>query len=248
MARLLFRLRSARCSTDIVQHAWHNCFATISGYFTLQNDPESTWAGMLQESRQRFGAAPRDFGDAEKKHLQVAFSWLTRLVSMSDPLCKPLAAQRKVFRNGVVVWGHLIQANAALFQPGRRDLPGEMLYGLKARNITVNELRDAASRVAALKGTRPDARELAEIADYLTDEFIRVFGLAVPQRLSPTPLLISTVQFARHHLPNQMLCDSVLPIVVAPTAPHYAFVLPAVYWPERLLHHWGSQRPLIGQR
>lgn len=204
-----------------------------------------TWQSMLQECQQRFGDAPRVFGDAEQRHLKVAFSWLTRIVSRSDGLCKPLAAQRAVFREGVIVWGHLIQANSGLFQPGHQDLPGELVYCLESRDISPEELGQVAANLAALKGTQPTSSDLRHIADYLTDEMIRVFGLPVSPTLSQQACLISTIQLVRHHLPNQMLVDNVLPIVVSPQSPHYAFVLPAVYWAEGLLHRWGTDRPRI---
>ncbi|WP_283435073.1 hypothetical protein [Neorhodopirellula lusitana] len=204
------------------------------------------WSEMLLECRQRFGDAPRDFGDAEKQHLRVAFSLITRIVSRSDGLCQPLSAQRNIFRDGVVVWGHLIQANGGLFEFGQRDLPGEMVYSLRVPDFDPAKLEKVATELVALKGKQPTSPALLEIADYLTDEMIRVFGLKVPKTISQEACLISTVQFVRHHLPNQMLSDSVLPIVVAPQPSHYAFVLPAVYWPDQLLRHWGVARPLIG--
>lgn len=203
------------------------------------------WSEMLRECCERFGDAPRNFGDAEKRYLRVAFSLITRIVSRSDGLCRPLSAQRKVFRDGVIVWGHLIQANGGLFVPGQQNLPGEMVYCLQSHGLDPQELGNVATELATLKGTQPTSHALREIADYLTDEMIRVFGLAVPPSISRDGCLISTVQFARHHLPNQMLSDSVLPLVVAPQSPHYAFVLPAVYWPEQLLHCWGCERPRI---
>lgn len=207
--------------------------------------PQTTWPGMLNESRQRFGNAPRAFSDDEKAYLRVKFSFLTRLLSSADKLCQPLAAQESVFRDGVIVWGHLIQANNQLFQPGKRDLPGEMVYALNSPNITPEELGQVAAGLGSLKGTRPASPALAPIANYLTDEYIRVFGLPVPPAISAKPCMISTVYFVRHHLPNWMLSDGLMPLVVSPRTPHFAFVLPALYWPEMLLQHWQAARPVI---
>lgn len=200
---------------------------------------------MLRECQQRFGAAPRDFGDAEKRHLKVAFSWLVRIVSRSDALCQPLIAQRNVFRNGTIVWGHVIQANAGLYQPDRRNMPGEVVYSLSNSDLTPVELASVAAQLYSLKGTRPATPGLRRIADYLSDEFERVFGLSVPATMSRDECLISTIQFARPHLPHQMLVNNAFPIVVSPQPPHHAFILPAVYWPDRLLQLWGAERPFI---
>ncbi|WP_044301861.1 hypothetical protein, partial [Rhodopirellula sallentina] len=97
---------------------------------------QTNWQGMLDDCRERFGNSPRDFGSAELQHLKVAFSWLTRWVSRSDALCQPLAAQKKLFRTGTVVWGCVIQANMGLFEPGQQDLPGEMVYSLAPDDTT----------------------------------------------------------------------------------------------------------------
>lgn len=207
--------------------------------------PQTTWDGMLGECRQRFGNAPRTSSGEEKAYLRVAFSFLTRLLSSSDKLCKPLAAQESVFREGVVVWGHLVQANSQLFQSGKRDLPGEMVYSLQCPSITPDELGQVAKELGSLKGTHPASPSLAPIANYLTDEYIRVFGLPVPQSISVQQCLISTVYFVRHHLPNSVLSGNVLPLVVMPRQPNFAFVLPALYWPEMLLQHWQAVRPQL---
>lgn len=204
---------------------------------------QTTWSGMLNECKQRFGKAPRKFNRQQKRHLKVTFGLLTRLLSSSDKLCQPLSAQTSLFRDGVIVWGHLIQANSQLFQPGDRDLPGEMVYSLRSPNISPDDLAQVASQLGALKGTQPSSPSLAPIANYLTDEYIRVFGLSVPQSVSANPCLISTVYFVRHHLPDTMLSDNVLPLVVMPRQPHFAFVLPALFWPEMLLRHWQAKRP-----
>ena len=111
---------------------------------------------------------------------------------------------KSVFRDGEVVWGHIIQANSQLFQPGDEDAPGELVYSLQDKNmVRTDQLAQLATRLFSLKGTTPTNPDLATIADYLTDQFIRVFGLDVPPSLcSGINCKISTTMFFRQHLPN----------------------------------------------
>jgi hypothetical protein len=98
-----------------------------------------------------------------------------------------------------------------------------------------------AKRLSSLKGTQPTHPELLRIADYLTDEMIRVFGLEVPRTLSPElPCKISTTYFVRKHLPKRRLCHPLIPMVVNPVAPFVALPLPSRYWPTSFIEWWTS--------
>lgn len=149
----------------------------------------------------------------------------------------------RIFREGTVVWGHVIQANASMFEDGDVDCPGELLFSLEdPRKVDYRELQNLASRIFALKGTKPDHPELAPIADYLTDEWTRVFGLEVPRVLSPNlKCYISTTLFFRKHLPNGKLSSSLMPIVVTQSEPMVALPVPERFWPESLKKQWGPE-------
>ena len=142
-----------------------------------------------------------------------------------------------VYRNGVLVWGHVVQANMLLFRDGKDDCPGELVYSLEPNGASTPRLLASVAReLFALKGTHPHDRGLAAIADYLTDEHVRVFGLPVPSTISPvTPCLVSTTFFCRKHLPNGVISNPLMPILVNPSEPYVALPLPARYWPEELL-------------
>ena len=145
-----------------------------------------------------------------------------------------------VLLNGTVVWGQIIQANTQIFSDGDEDYPGELLYSLEdSRRVEVDYLQNLAHKLYSLKGTAPDHEELEGIADYLTDEYIRVYGLEVPRILSPNlKCHISTTCFMRKYLPNRKLCSNLLPIIVNPTAPMVAVPLPGKYWPKDLIDWW----------
>ena len=160
-----------------------------------------------------------------------------------DKLHQIFQSGNRIFQEGTVVWGHVIQANAAMFEDGDEDCPGELLFSLEdPRKVDCRELQNLAGKIYSLKGTTSDHPELARIGDYLTDEFIRVFGLEVPRVLSPNlKYHISTTLFLRKHLPNGRLSSSLMPIVVTRSEPMIALPLPERFWSESLKEQWGPK-------
>jgi hypothetical protein len=196
----------------------------------------------LDRCRLKFGSAPRRFGWYQRWfYLYGSFpKWLEH----DKDLMGFVRAQDDLLKNGMVVWGALIQANQLLFSPGDESHPGEVLYCTNPlAKVNVSELQYIAHSLFELKGTKPENPALLPIADYLTDELIRVFGMEVPTFMSPMmDCAISTVLFMRSHLPNQMLSRGLFPIIVSPQAPRYAMVLPAKYWPDDLTAWWNGNR------
>ncbi len=195
----------------------------------------------LQECRENFGEAPRTFSWWDRlTYLRVPSkpAWLK--ASPDDKIMTYFDYFADVMRDGKVVWGHVIQANYQMFEPGPNNCPGEMVYALDTDgSFLPATLRNVAIRLGELKGTDPEDSELAPIADYLTDEMIRVFGLKVPSQLSPrVRCRISTVYFIRKHLLEEMILQSLIPLVVLPQKPFVATVLPEQFWPDELVDWW----------
>ncbi len=194
----------------------------------------------IMACRENFGPAPRNF------------SFWNRMTYFS--ISKPIWAKRdpdeklnllfdnylKVYKYGMVVWGHIVQANSLLFEEGKEDCPGELLFSLNRADCFDPEiLSDIAHDLFALKGTEPDDKEFRPIANHLTDEYTRVFGLDVPKTISgKLTCKISTTYFIRKHLPFKKLTSGFLPLVVYPNKPHFALPLPERYWPSSLLMKW----------
>ena len=148
-----------------------------------------------------------------------------------------------LYRNGKVVWAHLVQANVALFEPGTWDAPAEFVYSLNDDKISPEELGKIAHALFSLKGTTPNHADQAPLAEYLTNERTRTYGKPVPRSLSPRfACQVSTTYVIRKHLPGprHALCQSFLPMIVNPIAPHVALPLPSKYWPEALIHWWAA--------
>jgi len=195
---------------------------------------------LLETCRQNFGSAPRRFSFWERMtYLRVPKpSWLK--LKRSDELTTLFDHCETTFQNGRVVWGFVIQANSLMFQPGKVNCPGEMVYSLEdSYDPDPFDLQTIAKTLFDLKGTTPEDPELSPIADYLTDERIRVFGLKVPEWIARTlPCKISTTFFVRKHIPGGMIQKPLFPLIVNPQTPHVVLPLPEKFWPADLKKWW----------
>jgi hypothetical protein len=189
---------------------------------------------------ENFGPAPRELSWWDRlTYLRVPKpAWLR--ANPSDKLMTLFKHAGRTFAEGRIVWGHVVQANGLMFRDGDQDCPGELVYSLAdPGRVEPQELARVAHQLYELKGTYPREAELAEIAEYLTNELIRVFGLQVPASISPTMRCrISTTFFLRKHLPNRRLCAGLMPTVVFPGEPYVAMPLPERYWPKELIRWW----------
>ncbi len=199
---------------------------------------------MIAQCAENFGRPPRRFSLWDRlTYLRVVRpEWLYQ--NPNNELETLFLNLARLKRDGRVVWGHFIQANSELFAPGKNDQPGEVVYSFEdAATVAVEELSGVAADLAALKHTKPEAPALAAIANRLTDEYTSVFGKRVPSAISPKlPCRMSTIYVVRKHLPSPKphLRKPLLPIIVNPTEPHVALVLPSRYWPEALLEWWNG--------
>jgi hypothetical protein len=209
--------------------------------------PLPHWQQRLIDCRAAFGKAPRNFDAASERFLLVNPPWVTKL-RFGDALAQLVQNKtlRKLFRTGDVVWGHIIQANVELFAPAPSvasytyDRPGEIVFSPEPDVVvTPQQLEHVASELAGLKYAEDLDPELQSWADYLNAETTRVVGKQVPDRFSPsTSCFASTTLFRRSHLPEGVLCQPLLPIIVASRQPYFAMPLPQTFWPTSLLDWW----------
>ncbi len=195
---------------------------------------------LLRECVRNFGEPPRVASLLDRLgYLHVGRPyWL--LLNRSDRLTVHFQHLSRLFAEGRVVWGHIIQANRLMFQEGNSNCPGEFVYSVQdSEGGDPVHLARLAHDLFRLKGTKPSDPELKPIAEYLTDELVRSFGLAVPTALSPDmPCLISSTMLVRKHLPRGRLCSSLMPLVVSRQEPRIVTVLPERYWPRELIDWW----------
>jgi hypothetical protein len=152
-----------------------------------------------------------------------------------------------VWSDGIVVWGHIIQANVLMYEDNDPECPGELVVVLdRDPHIKLEDLLDIAYEIGSLKDDEQEHDDLALrfIGNYLRDERIRLFGHLVPDCLSPrNHARISTTFFVRKHLPKGRLCCGLLPVLVLPREPYFAMTLPERYWPKDFIDFWVSRRP-----
>ncbi len=209
--------------------------------------PLSQLEGWLLECQVKFGRHPRKFDASTLQMLLVNPPWLTKL-RFGDALAKLVQNNtlRRLFKTGMVVWGHVIQANEELYSPAPSsdgytyDRAGEVVFQVHGDSLqTPLELQRVAIALASLKYADALGSELQCWADYLTAETVRVVGWQVPVRLTaPTTCFVSTTLFRRRHLPKGVLQQSLIPLVVATEQPYFAMPLPKDYWPQELLEWW----------
>ncbi|HBJ35015.1 MAG TPA: hypothetical protein DDZ51_09695 [Planctomycetaceae bacterium] len=207
------------------------------------------WQSWLTDCRQQFGDAPRHIDRATENRLLVHPPWLSKL-RLGDSLAKLIqnSTLRSLFRNGQVTWGHVVQANQDLFEPMPLtesyiyDRPGEILFSpFDSEVVTPEYLQSLARKIGSLRRAQGLDAEMQSWANYLNAETTRVVGKPVPQRFSPAiACFVSTTLFRRSYLPDGVLRNPLLPVIVAPQQPFYAIPLPSIYWPESLLDWWAT--------
>lgn len=197
---------------------------------------------ILQECSYNFGIAPRRFYVWDRfRYLNVPRpNWV--LTPPIDPLEMLFLNIPYLWEHGRVVWGHIVQANSQLFEPGPTSCPAEVVYSLDDQNPAMPDaLALVARELFSLKNTSPADARLAPIADHLTDEVSRTFGLGVPRSVSPDHRCrVSTTFIVRKHLPgpNHCLTLGFFPLVASPTDPFVVLPLPSRYWPADFLEIW----------
>lgn len=206
---------------------------------TFTNSLRLPMQQILEIARQNFGEPGRR-----------KFSWRDRAFYLNIP--KPKWCDRnddlfasfqnkwKLLSNGVVVWAHIVQANALLFEPGTTNCPASVIFSPdQRRHVEPAELGRVAHSLFELKGTSPSEPALKEFADNITNEMTRTFGLKVPESFSPRLQLYESTTFVtRKHLPNRILSVPFFPLVVASEPPYYNFPLPSRYWPQQFVDFW----------
>jgi len=196
----------------------------------------------LTECRRVFGEPPRAFGLLDR-HIYLPFPkpfWLRE----KDDFNRFFEGRERLLREGIVVWGHLIQANRMMMNPGPHDHGGEFVFCPDAtKEVDPRRLGFIASQIFNLKGTTQADPETAWIANYLQNEKIRTYGRRVPAKIGgELNCEISSVLIRRAHLPGKRLRSSILPLVVMPQQPRLAMVVPSRYWPREMVDLWKDGR------
>lgn len=192
----------------------------------------------------------------EQSYLQVYVS--DNLIK--DELYRQVEATEDLYRYGKVVWGVVIKSDAALTEPmseEERDTPfanhrvscADILFDPSGQ-ARVEDLQAKASQLMDAIGTvNQPPNAMPDVAFYqlhCQDDTSRVFNLAYPASIAVTNYRITTSWIWRRHLPNGMLSNSVVPIIIHTHAYQNKaeqgeiMVLPSQLWDKAYYHYWLS--------
>ena len=194
--------------------------------------------------------------DHEQSYLQVYVS--DNLIK--DELYRQVEATEDLYRYGKVVWGVVIKSDAALTEPmseEERDTPfanhrvscADILFDPSGQ-ARVEDLQAKASQLKDAIGTvNQPSIATPDVAFYqlhCQDDTSRVFNLAYPASIAATNYRITTSWIWRRHLPNGMLSNSIVPIIIHTNAYQNKaeqgeiMVLPSQLWDKAYYHYWLS--------
>ena len=192
----------------------------------------------------------------EQSYLQVYVS--DNLIK--DELYRQVEATEDLYRYGKVVWGVVIKSDAALTEPmseEERDTPfanhrvscADILFDPSGQarvedlQAKASQLMDAIGTVNQPPNTTPD---VAFYQLHCQDDTSRVFNLAYPASIAATNYRITSSWIWRRHLPNGMLSNSIVPIIIHTNAYQNKaeqgeiMVLPSQLWDKAYYHYWLS--------
>lgn len=192
----------------------------------------------------------------EQSYLQVYAS--DNLIK--DELYRQVEATEDLYRYGKVVWGVVIKSDAALTEPiseEERDTPfanhrvscADILFDPSGQarvedlQAKASQLKDAIGTVNQPPNATPD---VAFYQLHCQDDTSRVFNLAYPASIAATNYRITSSWIWRRHLPNGMLSNSIVPIIIHTNAyqnkPEQGeiMVLPSQLWDKAYYHYWLS--------
>jgi hypothetical protein len=201
----------------------------------------------LDSIRKKLGPEPRRIG---------IFRWADKVFSIPDslrgmmpddePLIDTLLRQKEIWREGKIVWGHIVVANRGLYRPGKDDLPGEVVYSLNAADQeALEKLPKVANALSDAKFAEKEPDEFApqerEIVEHLRQERERAFGMRVPTSVSHgLECYTSTFWAHRAHLPEGELGGKLVPLLVLVRKVHDVLIIPFKFWPDEMSVPWST--------
>jgi hypothetical protein len=211
--------------------------------FARERRYDCRMANLIEACDWILGPSPRRFGFWERRRLCAVWKPLWLRFDRHDALHRVYADMPRLLQDGYLTWGMIIHANNALFEASRHDHPAEVLFStLPLHKVKLETLEVAARRIFGLKGTQPEDPETRALAEHLTAETTRRYGMRVPRGLTDDlPCRCSSIMIFRRHLPRGILAGSILPLLVPTQEPYCVMVLPSQFWPEPFVQDWEAE-------
>src|SRR5690242_17380421 len=109
-------------------------------------DSPTSQQQLLAGCRQAFGSPPRRFSLLDR--LTYLNTKRPIWCNSSDQLSRFFEGRNALLRDGMVAWGHIVQANQLMFRPGPHNCPGEVVYSNSPTvDIDLADLSDIAHRL-----------------------------------------------------------------------------------------------------
>lgn len=188
----------------------------------------------IEEMRQRYRQNPLKPMNLPRP------SWLDE----KDGLRFIYTEQEKLFSEGEIMYGSIVQANNILFKSFPPfNCPAALIFS-DDTEIEENPyiLHEIAHEIFSYKNMPADEvpAELRELARVITDELDRSSFYGTLSNLDGDKINIGfmSLMIFRKHLPKKKLCGSTLPIIAAPEMCNSIMVLPEKYWSEEFRQAW----------
>jgi hypothetical protein len=205
----------------------------------LAGAPLAAPASQIDSVRALLGPAPRKFPARLASYLSVIPpAWMED--NQDDEMWLNVRHQERVRRDGMVVWGTIVQANNTLFAKNNSESGASVIYSpdpwFDKRKAVLAEI---AHRCFELKGTDPADPESAACARMLTNEMTRAMGLKIPRVFTGDRRVYhSSMLMPRKHLPKGFLSGSHFPVWIDSKGTGAVVLVPAAFWPASLTAEW----------
>jgi Fe-S cluster assembly iron-binding protein IscA len=148
----------------------------------------------------------------------------------------------RVYYEGRVAWGALVQANEGLYTRGDWDSTGALVYSFDRHfDANPNQLERIAASVGALKKAMPKDPLLVAFAAEVRNDTPREIDRMVPVALTQgRQVRYETVYIQRHRLPTGYLAGQFFPIIISTSQPTQPMVLPLDAWTPELVELWNA--------
>ena len=146
----------------------------------------------------------------------------------------------RVYYEGRVTWGALVQAQSALYAKGDWDSTGALVYSFD-RHFDGNpqQLERIAANVGALKNAMPKDALLVAFAAEVRNDTPREIDRMVPVALTTgKQVRYETIYIQRHRLPTGYLAGQFFPIIISTSQPTQPMLLPLDAWSPDLAELW----------
>ncbi len=156
-----------------------------------------------------------------------------------DPLRSIITDQEHLFSGSRVVWGAIAGANDLLFDPGPQDSPASVVYCSDTDfDDAPAALRDTVDAIRKLTPDSDDPQVRA-FAEYVADDKARALKVSVPYWIGANERLFhATFIVVRKHLPDGVLSQNLVPLLINPARTNAVTALPSRYWSPEMLDYW----------